>query len=744
MATEDLKKLKDSAKAGVDIYLKVHKLLDDFSKVVPDAMMLTTLETIRTDENTSGSIFQIANDLRDNVRGPLANLVADFMPYNQAVRKMYEEVNLLTGKISEFENRYLNLKAIDCRRRDHNGYHSLPSSACSELGVVDAEQVLIESKIVEMINAGNLSIWNQISQTQIGRSLINNQLINTVSDVRKVIMDLRVRMESRKRVLVPVTSGAMLLQHMTVLRSDPDIGNLFAFKTSDDDATTLRSKMIGNTIPYSSALGEILTPLQIAMTRWNTKHESKSSGTDNAAKTIKRVFDYHSRMVQAITVIMVNSGDLRSACEQLRRMLLESAVVDNMVREPDGSGSDSGRTDQGGRATMGLGHELGNKGHLVPPGRVSGFLFRVVDPVRISRYVQQVSRFSDFMAEYRLTDVGEQLSLLEAELDTQSGDAKALMAASTQDGGLAMDEGDIATKMKALGDRRVRAALQFASQVRDAVGTVVKMHRRFMLQQHAEAARYMQYWRDVAAKSKKVDGDIVSSLTEHREVLDTIASTAAKRLASNVSKDINAAMEKSLQTGSLRLSNSQYQKIGDMMDSLAAWVVQQNSRINRLYATGKESLIESLLQPEVLTIYGLKVVRLVVVWMATTVASRAFQAIYRQRVYAEDAQPPHPAAMVAMAIGLDAVAHIIIGTVLMAARTVWHIETSVLQMWALDWALVSVLVVSLSLILSHVVYSKKYFRYKYEGERGIRALQELMLRIYLVAVPIPFFRLTFG
>ena len=754
----DLKKHKDAAKAGVEIYLKIHKLIEDFGRGPPDALMLTALDTIRSDDETSatlGGIFRAANEFRDRVKGPLTRLVGDYQPYNQAVRRLHDEVNQVTRYISEFENKYLNLTAAACRSSSSSrGYNdwdrssfSSPSpsaaSFCAELGVTGKTQDEIDAAMLMSMAAGKSSSWSGIIQSPFS----DNKVLDSasMSEVRDRVKGVRARMDSAKRGLAAVTSGAMMLQQMHAVMSDPHLASFLHLKMSDDDAAVLRGSMIaGSLATFSNPLQDVLMPLQNALARWNGQHESKAAGTDGAARSIKRVYDYHNRIVQAITAIVSAPGDIRAGCEQLRRLIVESTIADNSIRDPGDDDDDNGEGANGERRTRGFGHELGDKGRLAPPGRVSGFLFRVVDPVRVNRYLQQASKFRDFMATYRSTDIGEQLSLLEAELETQTKDATALTTASEADGGLAMDEGDVAAKMKALGDRRVRAASQFAAQVRDAVGMVVKMHRRFMLQQHSEAARYMQYWRDVADKSKKVEGDMHSKLKEHKEVLDDIASSAAKRIASNVNKDINVAMEKALQTGSLRLSGPQFQLIGDKMDSLATWVVRQNAGIHRLYATGGESLIDALLQPEFLTIYGLKLVRLAVVWLATTIASRAFQAIYRQRVYAEDRQPPHPAVMVAMVIGLDAVAHVIVGTVLIAARSVWHIETSVLQMWALDWTLVSVLVVSLSLILSHVVYSKKYFRYKYEGERGIRALQELMLRIYIVAVPIPFFRLTFG
>ena len=97
-----------------------------------------------------------------------------------------------------------------------------------------------------------------------------------------------------------------------------------------------------------------------------------------------------------------------------------------------------------------------------------------------------------------------------------------------------------------------------------------------------------------------------------------------------------------------------------------------------------------------------------------------------------------------MMLGVDAAAHAVIGVLLMAAKSVWHVDAIVLRLWAVDWAFVTAAVAAISLVVAQVVYSKRYFRYKYEGERGIRAMQEMVFCVYCVLIPVPFFRLTLG
>jgi uncharacterized protein YbjT (DUF2867 family) len=72
------------------------------------------------------------------------------------------------------------------------------------------------------------------------------------------------------------------------------------------------------------------------------------------------------------------------------------------------------------------------------------------------------------------------------------------------------------------------------------------------------------------------------------------------------------------------------------------------------------------------------------------------------------------------------------------------VDDAFLRMWAIDAAAVAVSVAVLAFLVAEVVQSKKYFRYKYEGERGIRAVRDMSFYIYCVLLPVPFHRLVRG
>jgi hypothetical protein len=56
----------------------------------------------------------------------------------------------------------------------------------------------------------------------------------------------------------------------------------------------------------------------------------------------------------------------------------------------------------------------------------------------------------------------------------------------------------------------------------------------------------------------------------------------------------------------------------------------------------------------------------------------------------------------------------------------------------------SLVVFAVAVIIGQVIKRKKYFRYKYEGDRGIRAMQQMVMYVYNVLLFVPFFRLANG
>jgi hypothetical protein len=195
-------------------------------------------------------------------------------------------------------------------------------------------------------------------------------------------------------------------------------------------------------------------------------------------------------------------------------------------------------------------------------------------------------------------------------------------------------------------------------------------------------------------------------------------------------------------------------------------VVQQNSEFQIRLQTSIKSLLEKskdghrklmayynnklspssmLLTTTFGVIYTMKVIRIFVVAGALYLASQAFQAKYVSTVFVNNTDPPNLLFFMVMFFIIETAFMGLIMFILYLLKYVLGIDSSfpvtdqVFKDFMVDYCISSVVIFVLGLMLSHVVMKKKYFRYRTDGLRAIRSLQEMMLYVASVVLIFPFF-----
>ena len=398
----------------------------------------------------------------------------------------------------------------------------------------------------------------------------------------------------------------------------------------------------------------------------------------------------------------------------------------------------------------------------------AGFLYRSIDQMRVFRYLEQAQRFDDEAQDSQLgVFVTTQAGRLTSTLQDLTRQADEIKKGARDDAGGDPDgpttPGEVALRLRQLGAAKVAAIKSFVRGIRGSAQTHASLHMRFVAERHGEGLRYMRYWEDIlkdggggdAAAIKDafgVDDDTSRAITEHNKVVKKLAVDAVAMFVDTVRAEVIKAQRGALTSSDEpRLEDAQLADANASMNRLAEWLVERAENVEETYLSGTPSLTESLTESRTLMLYGLKALRLAIASASLGVAAGTFQGMYERNVYTLDGPPPSPAILVAMALGLDAALHVIVLLVLYTAMRVFKapdndfpIDAALLWTWSHDYVAVTVAVGVLSLIVGEVVRSKKYFRFKYEGERGIRAMRELMWYVYCVMLPIPFYRLTAG
>jgi len=391
-------------------------------------------------------------------------------------------------------------------------------------------------------------------------------------------------------------------------------------------------------------------------------------------------------------------------------------------------------------------------------GPLPGFLFRQVAPLRAVRYNEQIQRFRDSLTDHPVTShVASQVARLQASLEDLARQSSAV-SSRVGDDGAAANHGSTVLALRRLGDAKVAAAKSFARSVRSAVKAYVAVHFSFVGKHHADAMRYMAYWKGILETDPGFisNKDVVRALDEHAETRKELSALTRGRLLEDVLKRQLYLVrdEKLLQSGSQtqpRLDESQMSAVEFTIDQLTSWVLEQTEDVEELYLRGGLTISQEVFSPQTIILYTLKAMRLLTVWFTLLIATRTFQNYYADLVYTRDEAPPNPALFVLLIVALDAAMQavflVVLAVVMRALKTHdndFPIDVALLSAWSVDALASTAAVALLALVIGEVIRNKKYFRYKYEGERGIRAMREMVYYIYCVMVPVPFYKLVQG
>jgi hypothetical protein len=154
-------------------------------------------------------------------------------------------------------------------------------------------------------------------------------------------------------------------------------------------------------------------------------------------------------------------------------------------------------------------------------------------------------------------------------------------------------------------------------------------------------------------------------------------------------------------------------------------------------------------RPVFVTLYLLKFVRLLAIAGALYLASRTFQSRYVNSVFVNNESPPNLMTFVLIFVVIEAIfMSLVLFIVYLVSRNVADVgegsALDIVSLFMFDYMASSFVIIVIALLLAIVVMKKKYFRYRTDGLRAIRSLQEMILHVSLVALVFPYFSLTGG
>lgn len=245
----------------------------------------------------------------------------------------------------------------------------------------------------------------------------------------------------------------------------------------------------------------------------------------------------------------------------------------------------------------------------------------------------------------------------------------------------------------------------------------------------------------IAKEIEQKRKDLKKNIDKYFEVLEKVklkVSDFYKTVDKKYLKDASLVNLKFLEEDHRRSIVSAVKNLEDRIES--------NHRVlMKKYSNGYGALDE-LVKRDSIVLYATKAIRIPLFWTAAKLATRAFEAMYSRRVYSASDNPPHPVIFLSFLIGIDLLLNVLVYTVLSTASYLFNTEDDdfligsvVLKDFTWDYLLVTGILFVVCAIAAVLIYHKKYFRYKFEGKRGIAALESIAKAIFLILLPIPFF-----
>jgi hypothetical protein len=144
-------------------------------------------------------------------------------------------------------------------------------------------------------------------------------------------------------------------------------------------------------------------------------------------------------------------------------------------------------------------------------------------------------------------------------------------------------------------------------------------------------------------------------------------------------------------------------------------------------------------------IYMLKFARLLVILGSLNLASKSFQTRYVTRVFVDNSNPPSLYFFMFTYLAIELVFMLLIFAIVyllrnvLSVHSIFPITDQIFKNFVADYVISTIIIAIIGLLLCHIVMKKKYFRYKIDGLRAIRSLEEMLFHVASVVLVFPYY-----
>lgn len=277
-----------------------------------------------------------------------------------------------------------------------------------------------------------------------------------------------------------------------------------------------------------------------------------------------------------------------------------------------------------------------------------------------------------------------------------------------------------------------------------------QIHYDFAMKEVRGVARYVQEWQDTLVKMSETDKVYYS---DDQQMLDLFSDSfvelnnASTKYFNSVTKIITTTVNSNLKG----LNIEDPDDIAEILDKRTALLDGVTSLSKKIYSiyNNKYNRMDLLLDNQFMVLYVIKIVRILFVWISLYLTNRIFEQMYMKKVYTQNKDPPNLLYMLLIFLLIDSALNVFLLVVLLLIMYLFKTPSNTfivngyfIKKYITDYVASTIITLAIGCIIASVIQKKKYFRYKFEGPRGIRALQEMVMGVACISIAIPFFMLV--
>jgi hypothetical protein len=404
--------------------------------------------------------------------------------------------------------------------------------------------------------------------------------------------------------------------------------------------------------------------------------------------------------------------------------------------------------------TLAIGNTFGDgKDDIDRAIEEQGFLYRKPDKERLAYYRDMVKAFGQDVRfdGTNIANVGQMVRSIVMGLDAFKHRTEAVIQSAVKDAAALTDDDPAykAYQLQRIGRAKERVIENYFREAKRFMSRALQIHVDFALKTNRQAMRYMIYWKqmDVA------NGEARQLINEYEDLLLYGTSSVRKHgmdMMNSMHKNVSELFENTEMRKQIveHMEDEQAEKLLNRFQTFNEWFTDVYQRIATVHQQ-PANIFDVIADNQIILIYALKLIRYSFIIIALAIARRAFTAMYVQKVYESNLDPPHPIIMIGIFLGVEVSLALALLVILYFAKYMFFhgagtfpVDDYLLSRWMLDYLSSTIVIAILGIIFSDVIRKRKYFRYRYEGERGIRALEVLMRWTSGIIMLLPFYRLA--